>query len=70
MTTIAGWAKAPLRRAYHCSNFHEDGGHDAEDHLRRIARKYDLEKAVEVFIAHMRGDPGLMHANLLTTALY
>jgi hypothetical protein len=42
---------------------------DAEDHLLRIARKYDLEKVVEVFIAHMRSDLGLMHANLLTTSL-
>lgn len=42
---------------------------DAEDHLLRIARNYNLEKVVEVFIAHMRSDLGLMHANLLNAAL-
>ena len=42
---------------------------DAEDHLLRIARVYDLEKVVEPFVAHMRADLGLTHATLLTAAL-
>ncbi|MEW6641415.1 MAG: hypothetical protein AB1586_12990 [Pseudomonadota bacterium] len=42
---------------------------DAEDHLVRIARQYDLENVIDPFVAHMRADLGLTHASLLTHAL-